>query len=94
MAPPVNAEHKLECASPRQWKILKIGVTERPFAWLLTGWLTGLSEDKLTDSFSFDICSDESFSEPVKEENLFKCTFRAAELLSWLFNVLETLKRH
>lgn len=94
MAPAVNAEPKLECASPRQRKTLKIWVTERPIAWLLTGWLIGLSEDKLTDSFSFDICSDELFSEPVNEENLFKCTFKAAELRLWLFNVLGTLKQH
>lgn len=94
MAPPVNAEPKLECASPRQRKTLKIWVTESQFAWLLADWLIGLSEDELTDAFSFDICSDESFSEPVKEENLFKCTFWAAELLSWLFNVLATLKQH
>lgn len=67
MAPAVNAEPKLECASPRQRKTLKIWVTERPIAWLLTGWLIGLSEDKLTDSFSFDICSDELFSEPVNK---------------------------
>lgn len=68
--------------------------SECPFGWLSADWLIGLSEDKVTDSFSFDICSDESFSEPVKEEKLFKCTFRAAELLSWLFNVLGTLKQH
>lgn len=94
MAPPVNAEPKLERVSPRQRKTLKIWVSQRPLAWLLAGWLIGLSEDELTDAFSFDICSDESFSEPVTEENLFKCTFGAAELLSLLFNVLATLKQH
>lgn len=43
--------------------------SEGLFGWLSADWLIGLSEDKVTDSFSFDICSDESFSEPVKRKN-------------------------